>query len=170
MGFLDIVLGVILIYGFIRGIWNGLFVELASVISLVLGIFIALKFSFILREILHSHVGWSPKTIQIVAFALTFILVVIGVYILAKFFTTIANFAALGLVNKIAGGFLGLIKMVLILSVTLNLFQKINSKNTFAEKATLDKSTLYNPILKVAAFIYPSIEEWYKDIKEKSVS
>lgn len=167
MSVLDIVLCGFLIYGFIRGLWNGLFVELASLISLILGIYVALKFSFIIRGMLESHVSWSPKTTQIIAFTLTFVLVVVVVYVLAKFFTAIANFASLGLLNKVAGGFFGILKMVLIISVTLNIFQKINSRNTFAEKATLDKSIFYNPILKVAAFIYPSLEEWGTEIKKQ---
>jgi membrane protein required for colicin V production len=39
---------------------------------------------------------------------------------------------------------------------------------TFAEKATIDKSLFYNPIQKMAALIYPSVEEWYTEIKVKS--
>lgn len=167
MSVLDIVLCGFLIYGFARGLWNGLFVELASLISLILGIYVALKFSSIIRKMLESHVSWSPKTTQIIAFTLTFVLVVVAVYVLAKFFTAIANFASLGLVNKIAGGFFGILKMVLIISVTLNIFQKINSRNTFAEKATLEKSLFYYPILKVAAFLYPSLEEWGSEIKKQ---
>ncbi|RTY96475.1 CvpA family protein, partial [Flavobacterium bomense] len=46
MSFLDIVLGVILVIGLFKGIKNGLFVELASLISFILGICVAFKFSY----------------------------------------------------------------------------------------------------------------------------
>ena len=163
MTFLDIILGIFLFYGFAKGIWNGFFVELASFASLLIGVFLAIKFSYVMQSILSGHVDWNPKTVQIVAFALTFILVVIGVSVLAKAFTTIANFAGLGIFNKLFGGIFGLLKMILILSVTLILFEKINSNHTFAEKETLDNSMFYHPILKISGFIYPSIESWYKD-------
>lgn len=37
----------------------------------------------------------------------------------------------------------------------------------FAKQETLDKSIFYNPIKKVAGFVYPSIEKWYEDFKEE---
>lgn len=166
MGILDIILGIFLAYGLIRGIWNGFFVEFASLISLMLGIYIAIKFSFITAEFLSDLFSWNPKTIAILAFILTFIAVVLGVSLLAKFFTTIANFASLGIFNKIAGGVFGVIKMCLILSFVLALFQKINFNNTFAEKETLDNSLFYHPILKISEFVFPVFEEWFAELKK----
>lgn len=165
MSFLDIFLGGILLFGFFRGIWKGFFVELASFVSLIIGVFVAIKCSYFAKEIIASHVSWSPKTIQITAFTLTFILVVVGIYALGKFFTTVANFASLGILNKLAGGVFGVLKTILMLSIALNIFQKINVNHTFAAKATLEKSMFYFPVQKVAAFIYPSIEDWYKELK-----
>lgn len=165
MGFLDIILGGLLIYGFIRGLWNGFFVELASLISILLGIYVAIKFSFLMKAFLESHVSWNPKTVQVLAFAFTFILVVVGVSALAKVFTTIANFAQLGLINKLIGGFLGVLRTILIISISLNLFQKLNTRVTFVEEETLNASIFYNPIQKISKMIYPSIEEWYHELK-----
>lgn len=167
MSFLDIVLGVILVVGLFKGIKNGLFVELASLISLILGIYVAIKFSFLARVMLSGFVHWNPKTIQIVAFIITFLLVVIGISIMAKVLTSVADFAQLGVINKLGGGFFRLLKTILIVSIFLNLFEKINFNNTFAKKETLDKSIFYRPIQQTAGFIYPSIEKWYEDLKKK---
>ena len=167
MSFLDIILGVILVVGLFKGIKNGLFVELASLISLILGIYIAIKFSFLARVMLSGFVHWNPKTIQIVAFIITFLLVVIGISIMAKVLTSVADFAQLGVINKLGGGFFRLLKTILIVSIFLNLFEKINFNNTFAKKETLDKSIFYRPIQQTAGFIYPSIEKWYEDLKKK---
>ena len=79
MGFLDIILGVLLAIAMFKGIKNGLFVELASLVSLLLGIYAAVKFSNFMKEFLAGFVKWNPNTIQVVAFILTFILVVIAV-------------------------------------------------------------------------------------------
>ncbi len=155
MSFLDIVLK------------NGLFVELASLISLILGIYIAIRFSFLARIMLSGLVNWNPKTIQITAFIITFLVVVVAVSLLAKFLTSIANFAKLGVINQFGGGFFRLLKTVLILSIFLNLFEKINFNNLFAKKETLDKSIFYRPIQQSALFIYPSIEKWVEELKEK---
>jgi membrane protein required for colicin V production len=167
MSFLDIILGVILVLGLFQGIKNGLFVELASLISLILGIYVAIKFSSFAKEILAGFVHWNPKTIQIFAFIITFLVVVILISIMAKFFTSVADFAQLGVINKLGGGFFRLLKTILIVSIFLNLFEKINFNNTFAKKETLDKSLFYRPIQQTAGFIYPSIEKWYEDLKKK---
>ncbi len=167
MSFLDIVLGVILGIGVFKGIKNGLFVELASLVSLILGIYLAIKFSYLARIMLSGFVHWNPKTIQIVAFIITFLLVVIGISIMAKILTSVANFAHLGVINNLGGGFFRLLKTVLILSIFLNLFEKINFNNMLAKKETLDNSLFYRPIQKTAGFIYPSIEKWYDELKKK---
>jgi membrane protein required for colicin V production len=167
MSFLDIILGVLLAFGLIQGIRNGLFVELASLISLILGIYFAIKFSFFAKEIMAGFVHWNPKTIQIAAFIITFLIVVVSISLLAKFLTGIADFAQLGIINKLGGGFFRVLKTILIMSIFLNLFEKINFNNTFAKKETLDNSLFYRPIQKTAGFIYPSIEKWYEDFKKK---
>lgn len=166
MSFLDIILGALLAFSLYKGIKNGLFVEVASFISLLLGIYLAIKFSSIMTAMIAKHVSWNPTNIQIFAFLLTFILVVIAVYLLAKFLTGIADFAMLGWANKLGGGFFRVLKTILILSIVIALFEKINFNNTFAKKETLDKSIFYNPIKKVAAFVYPSIEKWYETFKK----
>jgi len=167
MSFLDIFLGVILVLSMFKGIKNGLFVEFASLVSLILGIYVAIKFSYLARIMLSGFVNWNPKTIQITAFIITFLIVVIAISVMAKVLTSVADFAQLGVINKLGGGFFRLLKMILVISIFLNLFEKINFNNAFAKKETLDKSLFYHPIQKTAGFIYPSIEKWYDDLKKK---
>lgn len=160
------ILGALLAFSLYKGIKNGLFIEVASFISLVLGIYIAIKFSSFMKEIIVKYVSWNPNTIQITAFILTFILVVIGVYLLAKILTGIADLAFLGWMNKLGGGFFRVLKTILILSIVIALFEKINFNNIFAKKETLDNSVFYNPIKTVATFVFPSIEKGYESLKE----
>ena len=167
MGFLDIILGVLLAFALYKGVRNGLFVELASLVSLLGGIYFAIKFSSFIKELLAGFVKWNPNTIQVVAFILTFLLVVIGISLLGKFLTGIADFAFLGWLNKIGGGFFRVLKTILIIGIVFKVFEKINYHNFLAKKETLDKSIFYNPIQKTAGFMYPSIENWYDNLKKK---
>ncbi|KRD62662.1 colicin V production protein [Flavobacterium sp. Root935] len=167
MSFFDIIVAALLAFSLYKGIKNGLFVEVASFISLLLGIYLAIKFSSLMTGMISKHVSWNPTNIQLTAFILTFILVVIGVYFLAKILTGIADFAMLGWMNKLGGGLFRILKTILILSVFIALFEKINFNNTFAKKETLDNYIFYNPVKKVAAFVYPSIEKWYETFKKE---
>ena len=165
MSFIDIVFAVLLCYALYKGIKNGLFVELASLIALVAGIFVAIKFSYLVKNILEPKVTWEPKYIEIIAFALTFILVVVLIHLSAKLLTKIADFAYLGWINKLAGAIFSALKTILLLSIMILLFEKVNINNTLVKQETLDKSIFYNPTKEISAFLYPKIEEWY----EKSV-
>jgi membrane protein required for colicin V production len=168
MSFLDIILGALLVYALYKGIKNGLFVELASFISLVVGIFVAIKFSYLIKNVLADNVSWSPRYIEITAFALTFLIVVVCIHLLAKFFTGIADFAYLGWLNKLGGAAFSILKTVLALSIVFNIFQKINVNNLIVKQETLNNSMFYNPIQEVSTFVYPTLEEWYKEFKEKT--
>lgn len=167
MNFIDIVFAVLLCYALYKGIKNGLFVELASLIALVAGIFIAIKFSYVLKNILETKVSWEPKYIEITAFALTFLLVVIVIHLSAKLLIKIADFAYLGWMNKLAGAVFSTLKTILLLSIVILLFEKVNSNNILVKQQTLDESIFYSPTKEIAAFIYPKIEEWYTDFSEK---
>jgi membrane protein required for colicin V production len=168
MNSLDIFLCIGLVFGLINGLRKGFFVELASLVSILLGIYIAIKFSYLMKTFLENHGFENGKTMSVIAFALTFIAVIIGVSLLSKFFTSLADFASLGWINKFFGGVFGLLKTILILSVMFNLLQKINFDYTFISKETLDKSKLYEPVQKVSQKIYPTITDWFEVFKSET--
>lgn len=165
MNFIDIVFVAFLGYALYKGIKNGFFVELASLIALVAGIFVALKFSDYAKSILENHVSWNPKYIEITAFALTFIAVVLIIHFSAKILTKIADFAFLGWINKLAGALFSMIKTILALSIAILIFEKINLNHIITYQETIDDSMFYNPIKKVSEFVYPKVEEWYESIQ-----
>lgn len=168
MNFLDIFLCIGLIIGLVGGIRKGFFVELASLVSILLGILIAIKFSYLTKHYLENHGFADNKWMEVIAFGVTFLGVIIGVSVLAKFFTSVADFANLGWANKFLGAVFGLLKTVLILSILLNLLQKINLDYTFVSKKTIDSSKLHRPVQKVSRMIYPAIQEWFAAFKSEA--
>lgn len=169
MAFIDLILGGLLLYGLIKGIWKGLFAELAGLLSLIIGLFVAIKFSGFAGSLLEGHID-NQKHASIAAFAITFIAVVAGIIVLAKVFTKVASFAALGWLNRLLGGVFGFLKMALIVSVSLNFFLKINANNTFAEQQTLDDSLFFNPVLKISNTIFPVLGEWFAEFKKEETT
>ena len=168
MGILDIVLGGFLCYGMYKGFKNGLFIELASLLSLILGIFIAIKFSFLVGAALQNNFGWTSRFVPIIAFVITFLLVVFGIRIIANLFTNIANFAFLGWLNKLGGAVFSVLKTILILSIVFNIFQKININNQIVKQETIDQSVFFNPIQEISGLVYPSLGEWYESLKKQT--
>lgn len=156
MNVFDIVIAAILIFVFVRGFSKGFFVEVASLIALIGGVYGAIHFSYFAADILENRVDWNENYIALTAFAITFVAIVVAVSFLGKVFTKIADFAALGLVNKVLGGVFSLLKSVLILSVIFVFFSRVNGTIPFVGKETLDNSILYTPVKKVVPTIFPS--------------
>ncbi|MCW5514877.1 CvpA family protein [Muriicola sp. Z0-33] len=157
MGFLDIVLGLLLIYGLYRGLKNGLFVEIASIIALVAGLFGAIYFSYITGNYLSDKLSWDERYINITAFILTFVIIVVIVHLAGKFLTKIADFAMLGLLNKITGGLFGMLKVAVILGALLVFFDRVNSSHGLVNTETVENSVLYEPIKEIGAFVFSTV-------------
>ncbi len=155
MNTIDIIVAVLLIFGFVRGLMKGLFVEVASLISLIAGVYGAIHFSYFVANYLTDHVSWEERYITIVSFAITFAVIVFVIALLGKIFTKIADFAALGIVNSILGGVFGALKTGLILSIALIIFNKLNSSLPFVSKETTESSILYQPIQDLAPTLFP---------------
>jgi len=157
MSIIDIVLGALLLFGLIRGAMKGLFVEIASLVALVLGVYGAIHFSSFAAGFLEPNVNWNEKTINIVAFAITFVIIVLAISLAGKALTKLADFAAFGIINKLAGGLFGALKIGLILSVLLIIFNKLNNTLPFMEKEDLEESILYKPVKSLAPMIFPNL-------------
>ena len=157
MNFFDIGIAVLLIFGFVRGVMKGLFVEVASLIALIGGVYGAIHFSYFIVDSLKEYVSWSQEYISLAAFAGTFMVIIITISVLGKMLTKLANFASLGVINKILGGVFGALKIGLILSVVFIFFGKMNNTIPFVNKETLEKSILYAPVKNIAQTIFPSI-------------
>ena len=157
MNVIDIVLGGLILFGLVRGLMKGLFVEIASIVALVAGIYGAIHFSNFAAEFLESKVDWSEKTIVILAFAITFVIIVLTIAMAGKALTKLADFAALGIINKLAGAVFGALKIGLILSVVLIIFDKMNKTIPFADEEDLEESVLYYKVKALVPIILPSI-------------
>lgn len=166
MAVIDIIIGIALLYGLIRGIWKGFFIELASLLAFILGLYAAIKFSGYMGNWLDGIFGWEDKYVKIAAFILTFIIVVILITILGRILTKMAGLVMMGWLNKLLGGIFGLLKWTLIVSVLLNFFAQMNSNNGLADEETLQESIFYYPVLKVSRMLYPVLEEWVADFKD----
>lgn len=157
MSVIDIVLGALILFGLVRGFMKGLFVEVASLTALVAGVYGAIHFSNFASEFLQTKTDWNEKTINITAFAITFIIIILAISLAGKALTKLADFAALGIINKLAGGVFGALKFALILSVVLNIFDKFNDTITFLDAETKQDSALYEPVKSLVPLIFPNI-------------
>ncbi len=159
MNLMDIILGIILILSFVSGMKKGLFVTLASLIGLVLGLIGAIYFSEFAAGYLYEWLNWSEQTINIAARLVTFISIVILVSWAGKFLTKMADFAFLGIFNKILGGVFNVLISAFILSVIFMFFTHWNPTDYEIPEERKDNSYLFDPIASLAPMLLPDIME-----------
>ena len=157
MGLLDILLGIPLIWGLWKGLKNGLFMEIASIVALIAGIYGAIHFSYITGNYLSEHLEWDERNMSIIAFVITLVLIIIIVHLAGKLLTKVANFALLGLLNKIAGGIFGVLKVAILLGAAFIFFDRMDSTFNLLDDETKEQSVLYQPIKDIGALIFENV-------------
>src|SRR5690606_5903245 len=157
MNVVDLVLGLILLYGLVRGFFRGFIAELASLLAFIIGIYVAVYFSYIISDFIADKVTWNIQFVHLIGFAITFLIVVLIISIIAKVLTTAANFVFLGIINKLLGAALGLIKVAFITSVIIMLLSATNEDMNLIEEETLNESKLFGPIKVIAPAVTPAI-------------
>jgi membrane protein required for colicin V production len=163
MNYIDLIIALFLAWFAYKGFTKGLIIELASLAALVLGIYAALYFSDITADFLVTYLKVGKKYLSLIAFVLTFILVVIGVVTLGRILEKFIDILLLGFLNKLAGAVFGVLKGMLILSLLLMLMNYIGAGNLL-DKKTRESSLFYETVESVAPMLYQQLD-FLKDIE-----
>jgi membrane protein required for colicin V production len=171
MNLLDIILSIILIFAFFRGMKKGLFVTLASLAGLVLGVYGAVYFSDFAAGYLFQWFDWNEQTINLVAFAITFFVIVYLVSIAGNFLTKMLDFAFLGIFNKLLGGMFNTLIIAFIISVIFMFFDSWNPTSYVIPEEKKENSYLYEPVASLAPMVIPyilkEVDEYKKENENK---
>lgn len=116
MNTLDIVFCVILGFLGLRGIFRGLIREVASILGLLLGFFLANSYHAQLSPLLEKPLG-GPGLANLAAYLGLFLGTVAVIFILASLIRKILKLIMLGWLDSIGGGALGLFKGALLCSI-----------------------------------------------------
>ncbi|MCQ2208656.1 MAG: CvpA family protein [Paludibacteraceae bacterium] len=153
---LDIILLAILVFAIIRGLMKGFVMEIASLVGIVIGLFIARNFGQDLVGWLVSATGLQVEINNIVSFVIVFVLAMILVRFAAILIAKILKFAMLGWLDKLLGGIASLIKCLLVMSVLIYSFDKVNNYLHIVSQETIAQSKLYEPVKSLAYIVFPN--------------
>ncbi|MCK5171262.1 MAG: CvpA family protein, partial [Bacteroidales bacterium] len=103
MNTIDLVFAILLLWSAYRGYTKGFIVQLATLAALLLGILGAVLFSDITSGIIIKKFDISGQYLPIISFAVTFVVIVIGVHLFAKMLNKLIDAIALGIVNRLLG-------------------------------------------------------------------
>lgn len=159
MNFIDLIIIVLLILGAVRGFTDGFIKELASLLALILGIWGAIKFSSFTAERLYEYFDMTGRYVGILAFMITFIVIVILIHFIGLLIDKFVDAIELSFLNRLAGILFGLFKTALILSVIFVILNAIHAHRPFLPEDKIAQSKFYNPIADIAPALFPLIGE-----------
>jgi membrane protein required for colicin V production len=153
----DIVLSIILLIGAFGGYRKGFLQELFSLVAIILGVLAGFKLMGKAMILLAEHYTINDKVLPYVAFAVVFLLVVIVVSLLGKMLKSSMEKTALGSIDQVLGGALGILRTAFMLSVILWIAHSLNIERT---NDWSQDSWLYPVIAKFA----PAFTQWVGEI------
>lgn len=153
-----IVLIPVLWFGY-KGFTKGFVIEIASVAALLLGLWGGIKLSSYLTVIMTDNFGWESAYNPLIAFGVVFIVIVIFVHLIARLIDKLVKSVSLSFFNRIAGALFGAAKVVLIISIIILMFNKVDERSDFITDEFKEGSLLYKPIAGIAPAILPVVEK-----------
>ena len=84
MNYIDIILLLPLLYGAYRGFSRGLIIEVATLLGLLLGVYIAIKFSGYTEDILRHFIKLTTESLSYVALGVTILIVDVAISLYGK--------------------------------------------------------------------------------------
>jgi membrane protein required for colicin V production len=158
MNYLDYIIIIVLVISGMKGYRKGFIHQLVFLVALILGIFVAVKFTKLVSPFIQSHFIQSDNVSKIATFVILFILVIVGIHWLGKYLEKTFEEVELGHLNKIIGIIFSVSKMIFILSIFMVLLKFSIIKINWPNPQDIDKSYTYKPIESVAPAVFPYLK------------
>lgn len=166
MNYLDVIILLPLAYFFIRGFMKGFIITIAMLAGLLLGLWAAIHLSEYTSAILVQRFHFDSQNIKMVAYLLTFLAVIIMVYLIGRLLTGVVKTAGLGIFNRLAGALAGAAKGLLLVSALILLITKVDPKNSLISQDTKNDSFAYRPVESIAPAVYPLLQKYYEKVED----
>lgn len=155
----DIIILICFLPAVISGIMKGFIEQAIALVSLILGAWLAFKFSTVVSGWLQPYFEVSETVLNVISFAVIMVAVVLVLFVLSKILTGVTKLVMLGWLDRLLGLVFALLKAGLLIGIAIILFDTLNVKFEFVEEKVLDESVLYAPIRDIAYVIFPYLKE-----------
>jgi membrane protein required for colicin V production len=169
MNFLDIIFLIPLLFALYMGFKKGLIHMVASLLALILGIFGAIKLRPLFASLLDSVFNISPEHINVIAFAVAFVVIVLVVHLAAYLVDKLIRAVALNFVNRLLGMAFGLLVTAFVISIILWPINQVNAEKQIIKPRHLEGSLLYKPLSALAPAVFPYLkkQDWKEYVPKK---
>jgi len=136
----------------------------ASLAALILGILGAMKLRPLYASLLDSIFDISPNYMNVIAFSVAFVSIVLVVHLAAFLVEKIIKAVALSFVNRLLGMGFGLLVTAFVISMILWPVNQVNKEKQIIKPERIEGSLLYKPLSTFAPAVFPYLKK--QDWKE----
>lgn len=155
---LDLILGIIFLYFFIRGFKKGFIKQTSTILGIIIALIGALRYYDQFRIFLSDFVDASLPLLQFISFAIIFIVFNLVIHILGVIIKNIIDIIFLEPVDRLMGGLLGVLKGGLICYLFVLILDQIPYTQVVE---ILDTSYLAGNLLKLTPIIQENIQSFF---------
>lgn len=150
----DIIVLILLGISAVMGIFKGLITMLTSLIAILLGAWLTMKFSYITGGFLQQHFNFNEQYVTVASFVITFLAVVVGVHLLGRTVSSLVKAIALGWADKILGVVFSVLRSAFIISAIVSALSSFGPSSSLFSAEMREESVMYNKIAPIAPFVF----------------
>ncbi len=160
----DILILIIFAVAIYFGARNGIIKQLCGLAGILLGVWAASQFG----NQVGRWIGYESLP-PALCFIIVFLAVVVILLLVASLTRKLVRVAGLGVVDRMGGALLGLVKYALVLSLALNLFVAVNNSLKLVDDATMKQSRLVEPVRSLSNMLFPYLYDLKEFVQENII-
>lgn len=158
MGILDIVLLICFVPAIVQGISKGFVQQAISLISILVGVWTAGRFSSMVVSWLSSYFTIDPRLLNIISFTIIVVVAILLLYWIGQLLTKVIKIATLGWLNRLLGVVLSIVTTALLLGLLILLFEGINAKFELVKPTKLEDASVYCALRDFGNKVFPFLK------------
>ena len=159
MSTIDIIILICFVPALVTGILKGFISQAISLVSVILGAWLAFRFSETVCNWLSDYlVGVNETVLHVIGFIIVLVLVIFLLGILGRLIQKAFKMVSLGWLDRLLGIVFALAKAALVIGMLLILFDTLNAKLTLLSDEMISESVLYAPLRDLGYNIFPYLK------------
>ncbi|MDE5963138.1 MAG: CvpA family protein [Alistipes sp.] len=163
MNIFDLLVCVVLALAVWNGWRQGCVVQLCSLAGLIVAVWCAAKFG----PEAGRFFGFDESFAVPAGFAIVLLAALCVAALIGRSIRKLLHFAGLGFADVLLGIGVAIVKYLFLVGVLFTAFDRLNADFRFVEPQTLERSKTYRPILHLAEWVFPFVEQVHDEASER---
>ena len=165
MNQIDLIILIIAALGAVQGVFKGFILSATSLLGLILGFYISLRFGWYIEAILQQSTGSDSSLMHLLAFGICYLLVIVVMYFIGKAIQKMLEMASLGCLNRMSGAIFGAFKGLLLVSALIYVIEIADKNSLLIKPEKKGASVLYKPIEQLVPSMVPQVKKGLERLK-----